>query len=229
MIGKGKISEQDLAELKALNQGAPIFKYTWRSTGDELFYKAISTQIYHNILEMVDAFKKARNPGLPVEDVHMRIFDSCVLWPKLTLEEKYNLPIGVIPSIAKSIQEKSGLLDIDIMDRILAPDVTSSVVQPFNFWADATAEDISAVRAVWSGALFKVRVERCNFIVRPMTRSDVKASGQAVDDKITIAKLVTMWPTDVKWEDMPAGWVENLGSAAIELSGWDSEFTVEEV
>ena len=139
------------------------------------------------------------------------------------------MPIGVIPSVSKIIQERSGFLDVDIADRILAPEIYTTLIQPFPTWPEPTKEQIDEIKAHYKFPLFKVRVESCTFILRPMTRTDVRVAGQSMDDRLALTKSVSMWPENVDWENIPAGWVEALGRAASDLSGWDSEAIVSEV
>jgi hypothetical protein len=229
MIGKGKISEQEIKELKLLYPGTTLLKFTWPRTGDEVIFRLITQPVMRNIQDMLAANRQANRNSLPVDDVHQKIFDSCVMWPKLTLEEKFNLPVGVIPSIAKVIQEKSGYLDYDIMDRILAPDVHTSLIQGFEAWPDITDEERDALMAKWRVPLFKIRVENCVFVVRPMTRTDVKLSAQALDDELALTQAVTLYPQQVDWDSIPAGWVKTLGRTATDLSGWDAEAVISEL
>jgi hypothetical protein len=222
MLGKGKADEQTIKELKLSNPGVPLLKWAWAGTGDEMIFKVVDRETYHFILELLENCKKNRITTF-VDEINQALFDRCVLWPKLTIEEKFGLPIGVIPSCTKVIQEKSGFLDVDINDRILAPSTRTQMIQPYHYWGDITDEQITELRKTTSFPLFKIIVETCVFVVRPMTRTDVQVSAQAIDDQLAITKAVTMWPDEVPWADLPAGWIQTLHSCVSDISGWDAE------
>lgn len=230
MIGKGQASEQTIEEIKALNPGIPILSYNWPRRDDQVIFKTISRDTYKYIMERTSAAKQNNGKNyLPLDEIHEAVFDQCVLWPKLTIEERYNLPVGVIPSVSKVIQERSGFLDVDIADRILAPEIYTTLIQPFPFWDKPSEEEIDELKKSTKFPLFQVQVESCFFVLRPMTRTDIKISTQAIDDRLALTRQVTLWPEQIDWDIIPAGWIEALGRAAADLSGWDSEALVSEL
>lgn len=228
MINKGKITEQDLAQVKAAYPNEQLLKWTSLNKKDEAIIRPISPDILKKIRAIImDAEKQGKD--LPIQDVNEKVFDSCVLWPKLTIEEKLTLPVGVIPSIVKVIQEKSGFIDIDFYQRVLAPDVMTTIVRDSEYWSDITDEDLETLKGKTEFQLYKIRINKWIFIVRPMTRTDIQIATQANDDQLALAKAVVMWPKEVNWSVIPAGMIEILGRKANEISGWDGEATVEEI
>lgn len=223
MTNKGNITEQEIAQIKAAYPNEALFKWTSPNKKDDLVLRAISHDLMQKILNMIkDAELQGR--GLPIQDVNEKIFDVCVLWPKLTLDEKLALPVGIIPTIVKVVQEKSGFIDVDIFQRILSPDTITTIIRDFDYWGDLDEDESETLKEKCKPfALFRVRIGRWVFIIRPMTRVDIQVATQSNDDQLALAKSVTMWPEDVKWETIPAGIIEILGRKANEISGWEPD------
>ena len=124
------------------------------------------------------------------------------------------------------------MIDIDIFQRVLAPDTFTTILRDFDYWGDLEESDTEQLRKDCSPfALYRVRIGRWVFVIRPMTRVDIQVSSQSNDDQLTLARSVTMWPKDVKWETVPAGIIEILSRKANEISGWENgdSSTVEEI
>jgi hypothetical protein len=235
MTGKGQISPQALLELKALHKGIAIYKRPFERKDksgetliDDVVFKIITEDDYTFLMGLLLDEKKRGNPN-PVEVMNAAIFDRCVLWPKMSIEEKHSLPIGVMPSIAKIVQEKSGFLNVDILDRILAPDRRISVIQEPAFWGDISGEELDKLKDELICKLVKVRIENAIFVIRPTFRADLAVAAQSVDDKLGLAKQLVVWPGEPDWANIPAGWVEILGEVGTSISGWDDNPIVEEI
>lgn len=229
MINKGKITEAEIQELKTAYPEDALFKWTSPNKKDELVIRAINQELMKKIVGMVrDA--ELQGKGLPIEDVNEKIFDACVLWPTFNLNEKLSLAVGVIPSVVKTIQEKSGFIEIDVFQRVLGPDTFTTTIKDFDVWNDITTEEVDELKKeVGSFSLFRVRIGKWVFVIRPMTRIDIQVATQSNDDQLTLARSVTMWPKEVKWETLPAGIIEILGRKANEISGWEPDAEVEEL
>jgi hypothetical protein len=229
MINKGQVTEKDIAEIKSAYPKEALFKWTSPDKKDDLIIRAISYELMQKIVNMIrDA--ELRGTGMPIQDVNEKIFDSCVLWPTFSLDEKLSLPVGIIPSVVKSIQEKSGFIDIDIFQRVLAPDTFTTIIRDFDVWGDISDEEATALKESSKPfSLFRVRIGKWVFVIRPMTRIDIQISSQSNDDQLTLARSVTMWPKEIDWETIPAGIIEILGRKANEISGWDPDATIEEL
>lgn len=229
MINKGHITEKEVEELKLAYPGEALFKWPTPNKKDEVVMRAINTDLMQKIIAMIRE-AELQGRGLPIQDVNEKIFDTCVLWPSFTLEEKLTLPVGIIPSLVKVIQEKSGFLDIDIFQRTLAPDTFTTTLRDFDYWGDIEEKELEDLKEKSSPfSLTRVRIGHWVFVIRPMTRIDIQVASQSNDDQLTLARSVTMWPTKVEWEKIPAGIIEILGRKANEISGWDIEAQVEEL
>lgn len=229
MINKGNITPEQIAELKQAFPGEALFKWPSPDKKDDVIFRAITYDLLQKILSIVRE-AELQGRGLPVQEVNEKIFDACVVWPKFTVDEKLALPVGIIPSIVKVIQEKSGFIDVDIMQRILAPDTITTIIRDFDYWGDIDEEEADKLRESCKPfALFRVRIGRWVFAIRPMTRIDIQVASQSTDDQLALAKAVTMWPKDVKWDTVPAGIIDILGRKANEVSGWEPDSQVEEL
>lgn len=227
---KGKITEAEIAELKKLFPKGGLFKWPAPDNKNEIVFRAVDQALMDKIVNLIREAELAGR-GLPIQDINEKIFDACVLWPALSLDEKLTLPVGVIPSVVKSIQEKSGFVDIDVFGRVLSPDTFTTILRDFDYWGDISDEDAKKLKEESAPFLLsRVRIGRFVFVIRPMTRIDIQVASQSNDDQLTLAKSVTMWPKDVEWGSIPAGIVDILGKKANDISGWsEADIEVEEL
>lgn len=231
MINKGLITEKQIQDLKEAYPKDALFKWTTPNKKDDVILRAISSELMANIVDIIRESELA-GKSLPVQEVNDTIFDNCVLWPSFSVEDKESLPIGIIPSIVKTIQEKSGFIDIDIFQRVLAPDTFTTLIRDFDFWPDITEEQSKVLKEESKPfSLYRVRISKWVFVIRPMTRVDIQVATQATDEQSTLARSITMWPKDVEWEKIPAGIIEILARKGNDISGWsgDTDCTVEEL
>lgn len=224
---KGFITPEEIAELKKAVKD-PLFKWADPNKKGEIVFRPINAGLANQIMLAVRAAEESGRV-IPISDLNEKIFDSCVLWPTFTIEEKLMLPVGIIPSVVKSIQEKSGFVDVDIYNRALGPDTVTTTIKDFDYWGDVSDQEVETLKGKTSFALFRVRIGRWVFVIRPMTRTDIQIASQAQDDQLALAKCITMWPNQVEWENVPSGVVELLGRKANEISGWDPEAEVSEI
>lgn len=231
MINKGLITDKQKEDLKEAYPKDALFKWTTPDKKDDLVLRAISSELMAGIVDIIRESEMAGR-NLPIQEVNDTIFDNCVVWPVFSAEERENLPIGIIPSVVKTIQEKSGFIDIDIFQRVLAPDTFTTILKDFDYWPDITEDESKALKeASKPFSLYRVRISKWVFVIRPMTRVDIQVATQATDEQSTIAKSITMWPKDVEWENIPAGIVEILARKGNDISGWsaDTDSDVEEL
>jgi len=227
MLKKGKVSEDTIKELKAA-YSIPLFKWTSGDKKDEAVFKQIDYDLLAKIRHLA-ADSEQHGRSLPVKEVNELLFKQCVLWPILSEEEIENLVVGAIPTIVKDIQEKSGFIEVDILGNPLGPDLHVSVLNDFAYWGDISEADTETLKSESSFQLFRVRVGRWVFALRPMTRIDLKLAATADDDVLSLVKSVTMWPKEIDWNLLPTGVVVKLSETANRISGWASETDVEEL
>jgi hypothetical protein len=228
MTNKGNITKEEQDQIKGLFKKDLLFKWTSPNKKDDVIFKIITLDLMKKVGDIVSSADK-EDKGLPIQEINEKIFDTCVVWPTFTLEEKLALPVGTIPSIVKVIQEKSGFVDVDVFQRVLGPDQYSVMIGDYQYWADPVDEEIAALKDKTKFQLYKVRIGRFLFIIRPMTRTDLQVASTGTDESLTLVKSVSVWPEKIDWELLPAGYIEKLAEVANSISGWDSSATVEAI
>lgn len=218
---KGKASKEVLEELKQTYGDCPLFLYPTPDKRHDFVFRAISHQLHMRIRKM-ESEAKEKGLELPKTEVDSLIFDECVVWPVLTPEEMDAIPVGLMSNIPKAIQEKSGFTEIDIRGNILGPNISVIPVTSPKTWPDYTAEELKEVKDSTPFMLVRLRLDGWIFLVRPMTRSDMMVAQTSVDNTLSVAKCVTMWPKEVEWETIPAGYIDQIGNVALSISGWDT-------
>lgn len=239
MHGKGPVPQKKLEEI--LKSVRPVYKwrYPYPRKGpsgemiyDEVLFTVITPEVYREVQRYVQRVT-AEKKMVDVQEVNQIVYSKCVLWPEPKIEEILGYRIGYVPSVVKVIHEKSGFVDVDIMDRVLAPDVTSVMLREPETWSEPTEEEIAQVKASVPPAtpLYKVTIGGIwHFILRPMTRADLQVLSTSVDDdRIALCRLVTVWPQTVDWSSLPMGVLDAVGRASNRVSGWDLEGEVEEI
>lgn len=221
------VTEHDLKILKDMYKD-PLFKWIPPSKNFEIIFKPLNHENMKHIVNMIYEAEKYNKP-VPYTDINQRIFDSCVVFPEFTIEEKESLPVGIVPSVAKVIQEKSGFVDIDVFGRDFGPDMLSTMIRDFDYWGDVTEADLKALKKDCVFQLFRVRIDRWVFIVRPMTRTDLQVASQSQDDSLALSRAVTMWPREIDWDTIPAGIVDILVKEVNKISGWNINASCEEI
>lgn len=223
----GMISEAEEAQLKA--RGIKGIKIPGRGNC-EIVCKLINRDLHALVLKIIENCEE--NQLNPTDRVNEKIFDSCLVWPQITFEDKQNMPVGTIPSIVKIIMEKSGFILIDVKGRPIGPDVFSIPIQTTDTWDDITETELTELQKEFPVDRFDLKksiIDTYVFIQRPMTKHDLTVSKNASDPELAIAKATTVWPKNVDWDSVPAGIVDNLVKALFSISGWDSEVEVEEL
>lgn len=228
MTNKGLLTDEQKKELKASNPGTTLFITNYDKKNDVVF-QHITYPLLQKVTDLIKD-SELQGKGLPIKEVNDLVFDTCVVWPKLTHEEKDNLVAGAIPQIVKSIQEKSGFIDIDIFQRVLAPDVFTKCIQDYDNWGDLPDEQVEKLKEDNQPfSLFRTRIGKFIFVIRPMTRIDIQISSQSDDDQLALAKCVTVWPPKVDWDKIPGGIIEVLVRECNACSGWSESAEVEEL
>ena len=196
----------------------------------EIVCRSISRELHALVLKIIDNCEQ--NQINPTERVNEKIFDSCLIWPNISLDEKQAMPIGAIPSIIKIIMEKSGFVLVDVKGRPIGPDVFSIPLQKREPWDDITNEEWSQLEIEFPRSRFdlcKQIIDTYVFVQRPMTKHDLSITKNAGDPELAVARATTVWPKDVDWDLIPAGIIDNLVKSLFSISGWDSEVQVEEL
>jgi len=227
---KGNITPEQVTALKAAyGDDLRLLKWPTPDRKHDFVFKPISIEIKALLNDMVTGYEKANKP-MTTEDVEEFVFDRCVVWPELTIAEKKSMPIGWMPSIVKSIYEKSGYVNVTVDGRIIAPDIHVIKLSEYTMWDLPTKEVLANIKAAAKFPTYKVTLDGWTFVCRPMTRTDINIAIQAVDQDLALVRQTTLWPDQVEWETLPAGIVKLLGEEINKISGWEvGDVDVEEL
>lgn len=224
-IYKGKLTAEQIAEIKNMFDGAPLFKTSTKDNkGNEhdVLFRPIYSALYHRIQNLVDE-SRSRGGVVPQADIDNLIFDECLVWPDVTPAEKDLLEAQVVPTFSKIVQERSGFTEIDVYGNWIGPDTSTIPIKDYNYWGDYTLEQLGEIKNSTPFQLFRVRIGKWIFIVRPLTTQDVRVAQTQPDSSLTLAKATVMWPAfeEIDWSTVPAGIVDTVANVATKVSGWD--------
>ncbi|MDE1830650.1 MAG: hypothetical protein KGI25_10045, partial [Thaumarchaeota archaeon] len=110
------------------------------------------------------------------------------------------------------------------------PDVLSEKLSDFYTWdppEDDVIEDIKTKNPKLP--LAKLTVGMWTFIIKSLTRQDVQNIDREEPEDVSIAKVVTIWPTNVDWDMLPYGIFRFITAEANNLGGWDDDIEIEEL
>lgn len=226
--GKGLAPEKLIEEIKEANPGLKLFRYRVPNGKDEVIFQAMTWPIYKEILKMTQESAKA-GTGIPLLEIHNKIFDECVFFPKVPGEEKETLPVGTLASIIKVIQEHSGFIDIDVANRIIGPDVVTVALGDYDWWGEPDHDTVARIKESCPLPVYRCRIAEWVFLIKPLTRSDINIAIASSDEALTTARAIVLWPTDVDWDRVPAGHIQILAEQGHAISGWNEKPIVEEV
>lgn len=225
---KGLITDTEMAELKETFKDEPLLKWPIPpGRKNEVIFTTISTELKQKVDDII-AEATAKGTRVPLQEIHELLIVECLRWPQLTADEVKALPFGAVHSLAKVIQEQSGYIDVDIMNRVLGPATNITFVKDFNYWEDITDKELTALHET-PFAIYRIKIGRWIFYIRPMTRVDIQQAIGAVDDQLALVKNVVMWPQEISWNTIPAGVVEKLAAQSNNVSGWDLNAEVEAI
>ena len=221
MIGKGKAPTEVIEQLKA----DPGPKFKWLFWGkDEIIFTPITRPLYTEIQEYLAKSRLEKTAETDIKEyVYEKIWDRCILWPSLTPEEKYKLPVGIMPQVTKTIQEKSGFMDVTIDGETIAETLTVSTLKDSEYWPKPTDAEKEELKKKFNIQLFLVKIRNWYFVVRPMSRTDLRVSRESVDQVTTLCRCVTVWPKTVDWDILPMGIVDMLNRKIEDLAGWTND------
>ncbi len=162
-----------------------------------------------------------------------RVLQGCVVWPRdFTITKLQQMPAGVEYSLFNRIMAASGMSDQDTLDVTL----TKMIETP-----GPTEEDLAKLQE-------DPRLQRLGLVHRTILATETDERGIPVSrpvfhviytaiERLTFAKIqagATMetdvndeylkvgvvWPADVNWDAMPAGWAQVVANGILELSGF---------
>jgi hypothetical protein len=220
MIYKGKVPAEEKVRLKELYPDTVLKVYPSKDGKHEVVIRAIDPELDSRILRF--RMESDLTGPLLERKVDEMVFEECVVWPQLTLEDKAALTVGTIPNLSMVIGEISGYIEIDIHDNIIGPSIQVWPLSESNAWGEYTDEDVAKVKSLTDMPVYRMRADEYVFIIRPLTRVDTDVAQSMSDSALAIAKAITLWPEIVKWDKIPAGYVDHVANAGARVSGWES-------
>lgn len=218
--GKGLVPQEDIDRIKK-KYNLPMLwtEPTWGK--DQVVFIPISRELYIRIARKCLENMLSGMPP-PVVEVYETIFDECVVWPKLTPDEKEGLTGGLIHSVARQIELSSGFVDFDIFGNIRGKSSVVVNLSNAQHWDRPSDDEIGELIEKSIFPLAKVRIENYNFICKPLTRGEVLKAQAAEDMSLEYCKYSVIWPEKVDWNTLPAGYIEDLYDNIRGLSGYNN-------
>lgn len=193
----------------------------------EFVFRPLTRAEYKDIL----IFLEDNRETLRYNDLDEKCFERCCIFPAFTPAEKATLPAGVIPTISKAIQEKSGFEISEVFGQVVPSPaevvaISSSVdpVQP-------TAEEIEAAKAKTQYKILKVTAGDIVVLVRGMGRLEWNAimSKPEEDGDTAMCKRTVIWPKEMNWDEIDAGVAPAIARTVMRASGFELTANVEEL
>lgn len=221
-IFKGRISEQEVASLKAQYPDVALGKTVSTDNKGELHdivFRPISDALYTRIRMLTEEGKANGEIFLPTVTDGL-IFDECLLWPEISADERKRLEVSVIPVFSKKVQEFSGFFEVDAQGNWIGNALSILPLKDHNYWGDYSLETLKELKETTPFALFRVRIGKWVFIQRPLTSEDVAIAQTQPDDLEIIAKASIMWPTLTEdiWRSIPVGVKSTVANTATKIS-----------
>lgn len=202
-----------------------VFKKTLLD--QDYIFRPLSRKEYKNIL----VFLEENRETLRYNDLDEKCFEMCCIFPKFTPAEKSTLPAGVMPTIAKAIQEKSGFEISEVFGQVMPiPAEVVSLSDPVEI-AEPTSDEIAAIKSKSNYKLLKVTAGDLVTIVRGMGRLEWNAimSKPEEDGDTAMCKRTVLWPKDVNWDEVDAGVAPAIARTVMRASGFELTANVEEL
>jgi hypothetical protein len=152
-----ELTEELIASLK--QQFPRLFKK--ELLGITYLFRPISRREYTDLIKFADDNRE----GLKLNDLDDKTFDLCVVYPPISSQEKIVLPAGIVPSLAKAIQEKSGFEVSDLFGAVKNPTEVEMIaeIEPM---PDPDESVIMQSQATCSYKVVKVTCGPFKFLIR---------------------------------------------------------------
>lgn len=193
----------------------------------DYIFRPLSRKEYKSIL----LFLEENRETLRYNDLDEKCFEICCIFPKFTPAEKSTLPAGVMPTIAKAIQEKSGFEISEVFGQVMPMPAEIVSLSDAAETVEPTAEEIDALKAKSNYKLLKVTAGDLVTIVRGMGRLEWNAimAKPEEDGDSAMCKRTVIWPKDIDWDEVDAGIAPAIARAVMRASGFELTANVEEL
>lgn len=193
--------------------------YKVKIAGQEFYFRPI---MRHEMLAIQEWLRN--NPDATVGQMDEKVVDYCLLSPDWKISDFLAMPAGVLSTLSRRIQERSGFEDDppteELFNNISVPELT--------------AEKLEQIKAN-TPRFAIVSLRNLKFVVRAVNRVEwdrlqrMIAMSQDADPDLELAKLSLLHPDPSFLDTLPAGYVLAISAAALRISGFNEEPEIEEV
>jgi len=204
-----------IEELKAAYPNRPLFSV---ELADTLYvFKNLTRQEYLEI----EGWARA-NPEMPVSEFDDRVVDEALVWPDRGPLIRSMEAAGIVPTLSQLITEKS-LMDAN------STELNSLRITTLVPVDEEEALDEKVVEEIVKKAKQPLRLIRLygkHFIIRPVVRiefSNIRRRAEkelGLDVDTETVKLCTVYPSNINWDELPAGIPAILSQQVLNLSGF---------
>lgn len=193
--------------------------YKVRIAGQEFYFRPI---MRHEMLQIQEWMRN--NPDATVGQMDEKVVEYCLLSPDWKISDFLAMPAGVLSTLSRQIQDKSGFDDDppteELFNNLQLPDLTPEKLEEIK-------------RTVPRFAIVTFR--NFKFVVRAVNRLEWDRLQRAMalkndaDPDLELARICLLHPDPELLETLPAGYVLAISGAALRVSGFNEEPEIEEV
>ena len=215
------VTPEIIRELKLSYPKQKLGKFVMRN-GDECIIRAITKKDLSWLEDLQEKSLSTYQRKLNEEEITDLVLDRCLLFPETTEDMRKGWPIGQAPSIRKQIELISGFEMITIDGKLRSEiEFNRLTIQPIPAWPKPSAEEIADLKAQNGSGLNLISLDNCHFVTRLISKMDLREVVLMVDTTIPLLMKITVYPQNVRWEDLPWGYVDKLAMACMEISRWE--------
>jgi len=212
-----------------VNEVTPQHIETWKRMFGAVYKVRIANQDFyfrpimrHEMLQIQEWLRN--NPDATVGQMDEKIVDYCLLAPDWKIADFLAMPAGVLSTLSRRIQDRSGFEDDppteELFNNIQIPELTPEQIDEFKK----------------NHARFAViTIRGLKFVVRAVNRLEWDRLQKQValkpdaDPDLELARASLLHPSADHLDDLPAGYVMAISTAALRVSGFNEEPEIEEV
>lgn len=210
-----KVSEVTQEMIEQWKQQYPAV-YKIKLSGQEFYFRPITRREMLELQRWVQS-----NPDSTVGQMDEKVVEMCLLWPQWKIADFLALPAGIISTLSRRIQDRSGFdtedSDLAVFDNISIPELSNETVASLKRQYERFAV---------------VRMGNLQFAVRPVSRVEwmqIQSSSQSADPDADVVRIGLLHPDLNTVLALPAGYVAILSNVILTLSGFNEQPEVEEV
>jgi hypothetical protein len=193
--------------------------YKVRIANQDFYFRPI---MRHEMLQIQEWLRN--NPDATVGQMDEKIVDYCLLAPDWKIADFLAMPAGVLSTLSRRIQDRSGFEDDppteELFNNVQIPELTPEQIDEFKK----------------NHARFAViTIRGLKFVVRAVNRLEWDRLQKQValkpdaDPDLELARASLLHPPADHLDDLPAGYVMAISTAALRVSGFNEEPEIEEV